>query len=144
MVVSKEHAILAVKVMQLEDSQAYWIDPSGKTMAVQDNHANKIRQMCVGYLVNENQLNELFNSGGDDAIITYFVEKGWVRIRFMTGHYYLTVNKLNTNTKDLIRSWALCILEIHPEHKNKDVYTEETSSNLGYSEKLIDIADYYA
>ncbi len=136
------------------EAPAYWINPSGKVLAVDTNHIDKVIKHPEKYNISKEEIEAIYKSENENVgvegkarekIIVDLIRQGWIRLRFYPRQAMWTANisRLNNRAKDCLHSWASNLIQ---NSKRKDVKYDMINidtPNERLSASLGDIAQDY-
>jgi len=111
-------------------STAYWINTSGQILEIPaSKHIAAVVQQPEKFGLTKEYIQQKFAEYGEpvgiegkarEEIIRKLVEDGFVRVRLYRNYWSITINKLDTRTKNILGSWA----EIAKENKQAGQYMD--------------------
>ena len=122
--------------MLVADSLAYWVAPDGRAISVHGSHTDTVLETPEAFGLTRESATGLFNDGEERSVLMHLLERGWIRIRLHADRYFVAANKLDVQCKELIKQWALGVLELHGDYARMGVVLEEESSGNIYTDTL--------
>jgi len=137
----------------IEDSDAYWIDPSGKILSISVSHVSTICDCPAAFGLTSSDISSLYKKFNEplrsegkarDVLVEGAIKRGWIRLRYdpVDDFYHVELNNLSKQHKDFVWEWARALFKVSPSKVKSGVLIYEFATGLSLTGTIKELLSF--